>query len=373
MKVVLVHVPYVHRGGEDVHVDVLEKAYARLGAEVRLFPQRPVNYGLGNVFSSLSNPKNIFDFSWVDQTPEVFFHLHNIFPILGPAFLEALLERKRKVVMTVHNHRFFCTNGLALREGRICKDCFSEPSLLRPILRNCNSDLQKSSYYSIAVKKIREKRLTDAVTRWIAPSPYIREELIRFGVDRDSVRDLINPVAFDSLVEALPKGPELDFFYAGRASQEKGIDTILGLAQALPEYRFGIAGSGPLEARIKDAAQKFGNLVYFGTLTHSEVRQKTTLSRATLLPSICNEILPSFALESFVLGKRCIVPNLDSTKWLAQKPFYGILADTSNFENMKQAVKTVLSLGPVDPLETSSLQKFLSFERFSSELARVVQ
>ena len=52
-------------------------------------------------------------------------HMHNVYPSLGPAVLLAAHERGVPVVMTVHNLRLRCPNGLMFTDGALCRRCES--------------------------------------------------------------------------------------------------------------------------------------------------------------------------------------------------------------------------------------------------------
>ncbi len=57
------------------------------------------------------------------QKPEIA-HGHNLFPLISPSVLYALKEYDIPVVMTLHNYRLLCLNGVFLKNnGRLCEDC----------------------------------------------------------------------------------------------------------------------------------------------------------------------------------------------------------------------------------------------------------
>lgn len=373
-SVIIIHVPYEHRGGEDAHVDMLEKAYQELGYQVILYPadrQPPAEGRFKSALKSLTSAEPFGDLEelWNAQGQAVL-HLHNVYPVLGPRLLNWIIAKKARAVMTVHNHRFYCTNGLALRDGRICKECKHSASFARPLKYNCNNDIKKSAYYAAALTKSRRQNLLQtAVTKFIAPSPYIRDELVSFGIPSDQVVHILNPIA-----RSTQKGiaPKVDVLYAGRLSQEKGIIYLLEAIRLLPEVAFGIIGGGPLEDEVKEAERSLPNLKYYGPHPHPTVLDFIKSARIGILPSICNEILPTFVLESFNHGKRCVVPDLDSTRWLASDEFPGHRAITHDPIDLARAIKSALNTTAVSPEQAARIQAKLGFERFCSELAETL-
>lgn len=371
-SVIIAHVPYEIRGGEDIHVELLIDAYCRIGFTPILFPidRRPPGSRLWDAAKSLSLSESMQEFEqlWTNSGAS-YVHLHNIYPILGPRFLRHLASRKIPTVMTVHNHRFYCTNGLALREGKICKDCKASPVAWRAVTRNCNGDIKKSVYYAAAITESRASNLLQkAVTRFVAPSPYIKNELISFGISSDKISVIVNPTATNPQAVSSTLDFACDVFYAGRLSQEKGILPLLATIEKIPELRIAIAGGGPLEKDVKNAAARLKNLTYFGALSHEDVLQTIRNAKVTVLPSICNEILPTFVLESLSLGKRAIVPDLDSTRWLANEEFGAILCQPGNADDLARAIREAVKKPVLTDVTAALLKKKFGIERFCGEL-----
>lgn len=378
-KVLIIHVPYEHRGGEDVHVDALVQGYQKIGVTPVLYPENRTPPKKALLFNSLRSlaPSTSFpelEELWRKEKPG-YIHLHNIFPVLGPRLLRWAIERQAKLVMTVHNHRFFCTNGLALRDKKICKDCFTSKVAWRPILHNCNGDWKKSVYHSLALTELRLADLySRAVHRFVAPSPYLEAELVRIGIPKDRVVHILNPVfrgGDDSEVSAA-SGETFDVIYAGRLSQEKGIHELVAAIRQLPGVRFLIIGDGPERPLVEAAVHDLENLTFLGAVSHESVLDYIDRSRIAVLPSICNETLSTFALEAFFHGKRCVVPALDSTSWLASGDFPGHLARAGDPGDLARTITAALSKPAIDIAQKQDLQNRLGFNRFCADLNALI-
>jgi glycosyltransferase involved in cell wall biosynthesis len=374
----IVHVPYEHRGGEDVHVDALSKGYEKIGVEPVLYPfdrnppQRLLARSLRSLAPFSSSPE--IEEVWQEHSP-AYIHLHNAFPILGPRFFRWAIERRVPLVMTVHNHRFFCTNGLALRDKEICKDCFSSKVAWRPMLHNCNGDWKKTIYHSLALTQMRVQDLYSlAIHRFVAPSPYLQAELVRMGIPKERVTHILNPVFW---AESPPiredEGERYEAIYAGRLSQEKGIQELLAAIRMLPQHRFLVAGDGPERPVVEAAARELKNLEFLGAVSHERVLELIGQSRIAVLPSICNETLSTFALEAFFQGKRCVVPALDSTSWLASGDFPGHLAKARSPDDLARTIKVALESPQISREQRAKLQGKLGFDRFCAELSSLVR
>ncbi len=383
MKVLIAHIPYLSRGGEDVHVEILTEVYRSIGIQPILYPDtraaEPVNplRAFRSIFSN--HPPDDFLKLWEREQPTLI-HAHNLFPILGPAFLSWVIREKIPLLMTIHNHRFFCTNGLALREDRICKECFHSKVYWKPIVHNCNRSYAKTAYHSLSLTRLRLQNLYNrAVTRFIAPSPYIRNELVRHGVDEKKIEVMINPIIGQGLEKdaELPEAENvparIDVLYCGRLSIEKGIRQLIQTVALLPDLTFVIAGDGPEKPVVTQAAKNLKNLVYLGQVNQKTVRALIDRTKCGIIPSICNEILSSFAIESFYAGKPCVVPDMESTNWFTEKPFLGINANTDRPETMKEAILKAVSTVFPDQKHLTDLRTLMDPGFFSQKLKTLVE
>ena len=50
-------------------------------------------------------------------------HVHNTWYSMSPSVMERFDSAVVPTVMTVHNYRLMCLNGMFLRDGRPCEDC----------------------------------------------------------------------------------------------------------------------------------------------------------------------------------------------------------------------------------------------------------
>lgn len=356
-----------------MHVDVLARAYREMGVDVAFFPEnrRPPGGLLRASAQSLApgSGASAGFASFFERARPNFIHLHNAFPLLGPRFFRWVLDRRVPLLMTVHNHRFFCTNGLALRDGRVCKDCFASRVPWRPVVYNCNGNVSKSVYHALALGEMHAGDLyRRAVRKFIAPSPYIRDELVRWGVDAARVTHVLNPVELGDERALKPAATKVDVFYAGRLSPEKGIANLLRAVEAAPGLKFAIAGDGPDRAAVSAASGQLPNLEYFPNYAHRQVLEQILASRIGVLASVCNEILPSFAVECFALGRRCVVPDLESTRWFAHGGWAGTAADTGDVQALLVAIRETLRAPEISDREVAVIRERLGFARFKREL-----
>src|SRR5581483_3044836 len=71
-----------------------------------------------------------------EHRPDVL-HVHNLFPQISPSILYAAKGTDTAVVVTLHNYRIACSNGLALRNQRPCTLCIDQQSVLPALRYGC--------------------------------------------------------------------------------------------------------------------------------------------------------------------------------------------------------------------------------------------
>lgn len=371
-KMGLVHVPYRFLGGEDRHVSELERSYRALGIEpVRI----PAEHQLANPLLSAArgltagNPaewdgllkKHSFDF----------LHVNNIHATLGPAFLRWVVQKGIPTVMTVHNHRFYCTNGLALFGSEVCKACRPRASFLRPIVRNCNGSLPKSIYHSAALMETRgDELLHRAVTLFLAPSPYVARELQAAGIPVSRIRVFPHPVSLEEGGRAPFEA--VDVAFVGRLSLEKGVTHLLEAARRMPERSFAIVGEGPLEDEVRELAEALPNVKFLGGRERGEALAVMRSAKVVCVPSVCHESFSLVAAEALSLGARLVVPDTQSFVHYNEAPFDADTANVTNPESLVYSLETALERPKRTAAEVAQLRERFELAGFRDRLNRVV-
>ena len=346
-KVGIVHVPYRFMGGEDLHVAVLRDAYRSIGIEPVNIPadDSPPDLMLKAARSLTMGSPAEWD-ALVREHSIDFLHINNIHAALGPAFLRWVIARRIPALMTVHNHRFYCTNGLALYGTEVCKACRPKASFLRPIARNCNDSLPKSIYHSSALVEIRgDDLLRRAVTQFLAPSPYIARELQITGVAPSKMRVFPHPVSVEE-AGPLPELGRVDVAFVGRLSPEKGIMHLLAAAEKMPGRNFVVVGEGPLEQQIRQRAGTLKNLKFLGGVPRTGALAVMKAAHVVCVPSVCHESFSLVAAEALSLGAQLVVPDTQSFSHYSEAPFDAVTAIVANPESLVYSLNTALERPP---------------------------
>ncbi|HYZ13513.1 MAG TPA: glycosyltransferase family 4 protein [Actinomycetota bacterium] len=318
MRILVAHAFYRHSGGEDRYVmrqiDLLRGRH-----EVRLLAQHndelapDVRTAVKMVYSRVM--KQRAERVIADFRPDIV-HLHNAYPALGPAVQLAARQLGTPLVMTVHNHRLRCPNGLMFTEGAICRRC-EHGLYASAVLHRCFSDIRQSSTYATALWIHRfAVRLHETVSLFIAPSLFMRDRLIRWGFRSERTRAVPNPVDPEQVVSA----PGTFGVYVGRLAAEKGVDVLLRALAHAGDPPFRIVGDGPLRRPLERLARelRLTRTAFEGKVNSYDVHRMLAGSRYLVMPSISEEVGPLAPLEAMAHGRTIIASALGALNELVR-------------------------------------------------------
>ena len=294
MRILFAHSFYRVPGGEDRHVqdqvelvsrdhtvDVIFESNTELSPGPRTASQMLYSFRKKREVGALMDR----------LTPDVV-HVHNIYPSLGPAVFLAAKERGVPVVMTVHNLRLRCPNGLMFTDEAPCRRCESG-NYLNALVHPCFPTHQQAGAYASVLWIHRfVMRIHDRVARFIAPSEFVRSRLREWGI----------PDARISLVRHFVRSPGAQPVHAGeyglflgRLSAEKGLSGLLRALRRAGDPPFLIAGDGPLKEELARLAGELSlsNTRFLGQRPHSEVAALLAGARYLALPSVSEEAFAS--------------------------------------------------------------------------------
>lgn len=342
VRVLIAHNRYRANGGEERHVELLDRGLREAGVEVRRFERdscelegsaaRRAAAGLalayrpggGGIRRSLR-----------ELRPDVV-HFHNIWPLLTPSALRAAKRSGAAVVLTVHNYRFACPGGTLWRDGRVHDECI-DGSSLRCGLRNPRSDLAESLAYGAALEL---QRRTGMLRRWVdafvAPSRFVAGMLVRSGIPQTRVH--VIPYGIPLRRKAPPQGRRFALF-AGRLVPEKGVETLLAAARLCPEVPVAIAGEGPLAPSVR--AADGGNVTHLGQLGRAGISEALAEAAFTLVPSEWYDNLPFAALESLGAGRGVVASEIGGLPEIVDDGATGLLVRPGSPSALAAALRTL--------------------------------
>lgn len=314
LRVLQVHARYRQPGGEDAVVRAECEVLQRAGHAVH---QHLADNPTGGRAAALALAASVWNPAAARRVGEAVTsfgpdvaHVHNTWFAHSPSVAHALRRRGVPVVMTIHNYRLSCANGLFLRDGVPCEDCLARPTV--PAVRHaCYRDSHAVSAVAAAGIALHRQLATwqGSVDRFLVLSRFAQERLVRAGIPAERIRLSGNAVA-DPGARPCPPSASRNVVFVGRLSREKGVAVLLrAWREAQPHaLRLVIAGDGPEREGLEREAPP--GVEFVGRLPSESVGQLLLQARALVIPSIWYEGQPLVALEALAAGLPLIVSDI---------------------------------------------------------------
>jgi glycosyltransferase involved in cell wall biosynthesis len=230
-------------------------------------------------------------------------HLHNVYHQLSPSVLRPLRRLGIPAVMTLHDYKLACPTYRFVDHGRICEACLPR-RYWEPVVRRCNRGSLGASTVNAVEATLHS--LIDAygpVARFVCPSRFLEGKMRQARIDPRRLRwvpNFVDPAAFEPKRRA--GGPVV---YAGRLSEEKGVDVLIEAVARRPELRLDVAGDGPVRSSLEGLARARGaddRVRFLGRLPVDRLRGVLRDGSVAAVPSRWYENMPLAILEAFASG-----------------------------------------------------------------------
>jgi glycosyltransferase involved in cell wall biosynthesis len=145
-----------------------------------------------------------------------------------------------------------------------------------------------------------------------------KDEFVRLGVPAEQIKvyhhwidlerfNLANNVR--QHIKGITSAPFTACF-VGRLIRIKGEEVVIELARRFPEVQFKIAGGGPNQQRVNDAAKMLANLEYVGAIPNSQIHVYYQTADVVLVPSQYPEGFGRVICEALACGTPVIASNI---------------------------------------------------------------
>ena len=367
MRVLIAHSRYRVAGGEERHVELLERGLREAGVEVGRYERgvRGMEYSLRSRVALAAGlpyrPSAARGLArQLERAPADVVHFHNLLPHLTPAALRAAKRVGAATVLTVHNYRFACPAGTLVRRGRVHYDCIDGSSLACG-LRAARGSWPESVAYGLTLELHRRLRLIERwVDAYVAPSAFVAEILVRAGYPRERIRVIHHGLR----PGPPPSGPRAFGLFVGRLSPEKGVETLVAASRLAPDVPLVVAGDGPLSPFVQAAAN--GTISHPGRQDASELAALRARSAFTVVPSESHEVLGFAALESIAVGVPVIATSMGGLPEIVVDGVNGLLVPPGDPEALAAAMRS-LCADPDRAAELGANACRIAAERFSLE------
>lgn len=294
-------------------------------------------------------------------------HVHNFFYTASPSVFWAAKAAGAATVMTVHNYRLFCLNGLFFRKGEICFQCHTKKNFSTGIHEKCFRSSAISSTVLALSTNFHRKIHTwkNKVDQFIVINPFMPQLLQDIGIPSEKIFVKPNFLATQK-TESIPNYLDRADFYlfVGRLSEEKGIRQLIRAFEKM-QKKLVIAGDGDLRNFVTEHTSP--TIQYKGLLPKEEITHLYTSCKALIFPSLWIEGMPMTIIEAQSTGAIPIAARSVTTEKIVDHGVNGFLYTPENESDLLNLIDHFESL-PIESLNTLSQNVQTHFlQTYSSE------
>lgn len=342
MRICLIHNEYGKLSGEEIVVNRTIELLRENGHDVTYFQRSSaeipeMQLGMARAFfSAIHSPssKRAVRRLLGKKRPDIV-HIHNLFPLISPSILPECKRAGVPVVMTAHNYRLVCPNGLHMVRGQVCEKCCGGHEYWC-VLQNCEGSLFKSIGYAFRNWFARKKRFfLDNVTMYATLTQFQRQRLTAEGFPADRITVIPNMAGTKDKEQDARHGNHVGFI--GRVSPEKGIQTLMDAAIKCTDISFKVAGSYKRMPHILSKATS--NFDFVGHLLQEKLNEFYKSIRMVVLPATCFEGFPIVFAEAMLYGKPVICSRIGGLPEIVEDGKTGLLFEPGNAEDLASKIR----------------------------------
>lgn len=242
----------------------------------------------------------------LDERPDIA-HIHLMWGQITPSIFPVLKKYNIPILFTVHDYRIVCPaytfrNG----KGQICEECQGK-HFYKCFTNTCCKGSKLMSAVMTAEQYFRNAFFNPAknIDGFIYVSNFAKEIQERYMPAVKSIPNIVLYNFSTSIVEQSKTMPaEKYFLFFGRLSYEKGVKTLLEAFEKLPDCKLKIAGTGPMEADLKQMklTRKMGNVEFLGYKIGKELSDLVAGAYFVIVPSEWYENNPMTIIEAYSVG-----------------------------------------------------------------------
>lgn len=278
-----------------------------------------------------------------DHRPSLVY-VHNTVPLLTGSVYDALREHRVLTVQYLHNFRGFCPDSYGYRDSRSCDLC-SRTAFTACAFYGCYRDSHIASSALTAARLVdcaRGRPTGYEAHAYIATSAFVKQEHVRRGLPADRIHVLHNPAEDLATPAGLPAqgltqagaltAAERRVTFVGSLLRAKGVYSLLGLAEQLPDWAFSFIGTGTEAQGLERqaAARRLGNVRFTGALHGAAKAAEWRDSFVTAVPSLWEEAFGLVVPESYSLGIPVLASGRGGLRELVDEGSTGFIVDPAH-------------------------------------------
>ena len=365
MKVLLVNKFLFPNGGSETYLFNLGEFLSAKGHDVEYFGMEhsgrivgnrlnsytsDMDFHNGSKFSKITYPiKTVYSVEarrklrtvLDDFKPDVC-HLNNFNFQLTPSIIleirkwEKATNHKCKIVYTAHDYQLVCPDHLCNNPnthqncekclgGRFI-NCFKGKCIHGSAAKSLIGSIEGYFWNTLGVYKNIDSIIccSEFMKSKLDTNPILAEKTV-------VMHNFVNTVT-------IPTTEKKEFvLYFGRFSSEKGFNTLVKVAKALPHISFIFAGAGPLESELGGIE----NVKNVGFVSGDKLSVLISQAKFTVCPSECYENCPFSVIESQIYGTPVIAADIGGIPELVDNGVTGELFESKNVADLQQKIDTL--------------------------------
>jgi len=228
------------------------------------------------------------------------------------------------------------------------------------------------------------KELCSKIDFFIAPSEFIRQRFIAFGVPEAKIK--VSSYGFDTRrITALPKTPSklFRFGFIGNLMLAKGVHVLIKSFREIAEGRaelriYGNAFScksslGNYMGRLRDEARGKHNIHFLGGFVNADIDHIFQEIDVLVVPSIWYENAPLVIQEAFLSRTPVIASRIGGIPELLKDGENGLLFGAGDPRDLKEKMEYVMNCPEVLNKLRESVPAVKSLEENTAEMVKIYQ
>ncbi len=355
MRILIAHNRYQQPGGEDAVVKTEFNLLRDFGQEVRLYERTNDEI---NDYSFARKINFLWNMGWSERSyndirqvlkefaPEVV-HFHNIFFILTPSVYQACRDEGIPVVQSLHNFRPLCANGLFFRGGQTCEKCMKK-NFWHGVYHGCfkNSRVATVPIARMLARHWKAGTWIGMVDIFVTATKFTKDKYAQGGIPSEKI--MVKPNFLYPFPEAeAPFDRKKNGYalYAGRLSEEKGVDVLLSAWKSFTGIPLRVLGDGPLLEKLRKYVQEnhISSVEFLGHVSSREYEVNMKGAKILMVPSRCYENFPRIVAEAYAYGLPVLASRLGSLAEIIEDGRTGYLFVAGDANDLALKVGKIMS------------------------------
>lgn len=271
-------------------------------------------------------------------------HVFALFTTITPSILDACRERNIPAVMSCNDYKHICPNYRLFHNGKICEACKGN-KFFNAALKNCCKHSLGVSVVSAVESYVHHFSgvVKNNISAFLFESKFMLEKTKEFWGDKYTYDFVGKP--FD-VKKFAPSSQNKNYvLYAGRLSDEKGVDVLIKAMQYNQDIPLVIAGSGSEEEKLKQLASslQLTKISFKGNVQADEMKQLMSNCSFVVIPSVWYENFPYVLAEAYAYGKPVIGSNMGGIPEYIIESETGFIYNSYNEKELAEKIKQLFN------------------------------